>query len=113
MFYIYILKSKTDKKFYTGFTGDLRRRLKDHISGNADSTKNRRPLDLIYYEAYKSKTSALKREKFLKTTKGKQQLKKQIFLKKRALSSAVERFVYIEDAGGSNPSVPTKSLNFL
>lgn len=78
MFYIYILKSKIDNKFYTGFTTDLRKRLKDHERGNVDSTKNRRPLELIYYEAYKHKTNALLREKFLKTTKGKIQLKKQL-----------------------------------
>lgn len=78
MFYIYILKSKADNKFYTGFSSNLRERIKEHNSGRVQSTKNRRPLELIYYEAYKEKTNALRREKFLKTTKGKQQLKKQL-----------------------------------
>ena len=78
MFYVYILRSKVDNKFYTGFSSDLKRRLKDHKDGNVTSTKNRRPLKLFYYEAYKDKESALKREKFLKTTKGKQQLRKQL-----------------------------------
>ena len=78
MHYIYILKSSKDGKYYTGFSSDLRSRLKDHHSGNVQSTKNRRPLGLIYYEAYKEKTQALKREKFLKTTKGKLQLRKQL-----------------------------------
>lgn len=78
MFYVYILKSKLDNKFYTGFTGNLRQRVKDHKNGNVESTKNRRPLELIYYEAYNEKELALKREKFLKTTKGKIQLRKQI-----------------------------------
>lgn len=80
MFYIYILKSKIDNKFYTGFTGNLRQRFKDHKNGNVESTKNRRPLELIYYEAYNEKELALKREKFLKTTKGKIQLRKQIVM---------------------------------
>lgn len=78
MFYIYILKSTVDGKFYTGFSSSLRERLREHNSGGVQSTKNRRPLELIYYEAYKEKVNALKREKFLKTTKGKQQLKKQL-----------------------------------
>lgn len=78
MHYIYILKSEIDNKLYTGFTGDLKRRVKDHNGGKVDSTKNRRPLELIYYEAYKEKSDALEREKFLKTTKGKLQLRKQI-----------------------------------
>ncbi len=78
MFYVYILKSKLDNKFYTGFTSNLRQRFKDHKEGNVESTRNRRPLELIYYEAYNDKINALKREKFLKTTRGKAQLRKQI-----------------------------------
>ncbi len=66
-----------DKKFYTGYTGDLKKRISDHTNGNVQSTKNRRPLKLFYYEAYSDKESALHREKFLKTTKGKLQLRKQ------------------------------------
>jgi putative endonuclease len=81
MFYVYILKSKLDNKLYTGFSSNLRKRLVGHERGEVDSTKNRRPLELIYYEAYKDKENALKREKFLKTTKGKVQLRKQINLK--------------------------------
>ena len=78
MFYIYILKSKHDQKLYTGYTSDLKRRLKEHQTGNVESTKYRRPLKLIYYEAYQQKGLALKRENFLKTTKGKMQLRKQL-----------------------------------
>ncbi len=81
MFYIYILKSKLDNKLYTGFSGNLKKRLIEHKKGNVESTKNRRPLELIYYEAYSEIGTALKREKFLKTTKGKVQLRKQINLK--------------------------------
>lgn len=80
MFYIYILKSLKDDNLYTGFTGDLKKRLKEHECGNVDSTKNRRPLELIYYEAYKEKSHALLREKYLKTTQGKSRLKKQLHL---------------------------------
>jgi putative endonuclease len=78
MYYIYILKSLKDKKFYTGYSSNLRKRIKEHNSGGVESTKNRRPLQLIYYEAYLNKGNALLREKFLKTTKGKLQLRKQI-----------------------------------
>ena len=78
MHYIYILKSIKDGKYYTGFSSDLKSRIKDHRLGHVQSTKNRRPLELIYYEAYKEKSQALRREKFLKTTKGKLQLKKQL-----------------------------------
>ena len=78
MYYVYILKSRLDNRLYTGYTSDLKNRLKEHNSGNVQSTKNRRPLELFYYEAYCNKQYALRREKYLKTSKGKNQLKKQI-----------------------------------
>ena len=84
MYYIYILKSSVDNKLYTGFSSDLKKRLRDHIGGEVQSTRNRRPLELLYYEAYRDKESALKREKFLKTTRGKQLLRKQINVEKDA-----------------------------
>ena len=66
MFYTYVLKSKKDKKLYIGYTGDFKKRLQEHNSGANKSTKFRRPLELIYYEAYKSEKDAKKREENLK-----------------------------------------------
>ena len=66
MFYVYILKSKKDNQLYIGYTNDLRRRIKEHEVGENQSTKSRRPLKLVYYEAYRSKDDAMKREKMLK-----------------------------------------------
>ncbi len=77
MYYVYILKM-CNKQLYTGFTSDLKRRLKDHESGKVKSTKLRRPLQLIHYEAYKLESDARRREKFLKTSEGKNLLHKQI-----------------------------------
>lgn len=71
MFYVYVLRSQKDLEFYTGFTSDLRERLLQHNSGLSKSTKSRIPLDLIFYEAYLNKYDALRREKYLKSTKGK------------------------------------------
>lgn len=72
MFYfVYILYSFKDKQFYAGFTTDLDKRIKKHQAGKVISTKNRRPLKLIFYEAYLNKSDALRREKYFKTTKGK------------------------------------------
>ena len=65
-------------QLYTGFTSNLKRRMKDHESGKVKSTKLRRPLQLIHYEAYRLKSDALRREKFLKTSEGKNFLQKQI-----------------------------------
>lgn len=55
-----------DNSFYIGFTEDLRKRLEKHNQGLVRSTKNMRPIELIYYEAYKSQKDALIREKRLK-----------------------------------------------
>lgn len=66
MFFVYILRSQKDEKLYIGFTNNLRRRMQEHNSGLNRSTKFRRPLELIYYEAYKSEKDAKNREKNLK-----------------------------------------------
>jgi len=78
MYYVYVLLSLKDKKFYIGFTNDLKRRLKEHDSGKNISTKSRRPLKLIYYEAHLSKADAERRERYFKTTKGKSTLKQML-----------------------------------
>ena len=71
MFYTYILQSEKDKKRYIGFTANLKRRMVEHNSGIVKSTKNRRPLKLIYCEEFESKDEAMNREKEIKTKKGK------------------------------------------
>jgi len=66
-FYTYVLRSLKDEKLYIGWTDDLIKRINNHNFGKSQSTINRRPLELIYYEAGLSKESAIKREKTLKT----------------------------------------------
>ncbi|MFH1370764.1 MAG: GIY-YIG nuclease family protein [Planctomycetota bacterium] len=63
------------RKFYIGFTSDLKRRIKEHNAGKNISTKSRRSLKPIYYEAHLSKTDAERREGYFKTTKGKSTLR--------------------------------------
>jgi putative endonuclease len=55
MYYVYVLKSKKDGKFYTGCTGNLRKRLNEHNDGTARSTRYRTPFELVYYEASRSR----------------------------------------------------------
>ncbi|PIS15898.1 excinuclease ABC subunit C [Candidatus Roizmanbacteria bacterium CG09_land_8_20_14_0_10_41_9] len=78
MFYIYILFSIKDKQLYTGFSDNLKSRFKAHISGYVKATKNRRPLELIYYEAYLKGSDARRREKYLKGGNGRDALKIQL-----------------------------------
>lgn len=67
MYYVYILKSLKDEKIYVGYTSDLKKRFLQHTNGMVKSTKNRRPLVLIYYQAFLSEFDARKEEKYLKS----------------------------------------------
>jgi putative endonuclease len=78
MYYTYVLKSKKDDNFYTGWTDDLENRVKQHNSGKVESTKNRRPFKLVYYEACMIKKKAIMREKQLKTGFGRKYLENRI-----------------------------------
>ena len=75
MWKVYILKSKKDFKYYIGSTSNLEERLAKHNSGGNISTKNRRPLVLVYSETYNTKTEALSRERKIKSYKGGQAFK--------------------------------------
>jgi len=78
MYYVYILLSLKDKKFYIGSTSDLKQRMGQHNSGSVVSTKHRRPFELLCYEAYNHKKEALSREKFLKSSDGKKDIKRRL-----------------------------------
>ena len=78
MYYTYVLHSKKDGKFYTGFTQDLNLRFEQHDKGQVESTKDRRPLELVYYEACLNRSDATHREKYLKTYHGKAYIKKRL-----------------------------------
>ncbi|PIR73845.1 MAG: excinuclease ABC subunit C [Candidatus Moranbacteria bacterium CG10_big_fil_rev_8_21_14_0_10_35_21] len=79
-YYIYVLYSGKDKNFYTGYTKNLKLRFEQHKKGLVYSTKNRKPLKLIYYEACLNQQDATHREKYLKTYLGK------MFIKNRTKS---------------------------
>jgi len=65
MFFVYFLLSKKDNKRYIGMTSNIQRRILEHNSGLVKSTKNRRPLEVIYYEYFETKSEALSFEKKL------------------------------------------------
>jgi len=77
-FYTYVLLSQKDGKFYTGFSEDLKGRFEQHSTGRVLSTKERRPLKLIYYEACLEKRDALHREQYLKSYLGKMYLRNRL-----------------------------------
>jgi len=78
MFYVYVVQSSQHDEFYTGYTVDLKRRIKEHNQGLNFSTKRYLPWMLIYYEACLEESDAKRREKYLKTTQGRRMLKRRI-----------------------------------
>lgn len=75
MYYVYLLQSKESGKIYTGYTEDLKRRIKEHFRQHVHTTYRMGSLELIYYEAFKNQKDATEREGYLKTTKGKRAVK--------------------------------------
>lgn len=78
MYFTYVLKSKKDNRFYTGYSKNLKLRFESHNKGLVSSTRERRPLESIYYEACLNRQDATHREKYLKSYHGKMYLHKRI-----------------------------------
>jgi putative endonuclease len=74
MYYLYALKSDKDRKMYIGATKDLKQRIRMHNTGKIKSTKLRKPLKLVYYEAFSDKSDAFAREQWLKSGWGRNQV---------------------------------------
>ena len=89
MHFVYVLLSLKDKRFYIGLSNNLTRRIKEHKYGKGQSTKGRRPLVLLYYEAHASQKDAKRREKYFKTSKGRTTLK-------QILRDAIDNYVDIK-----------------
>ncbi|MDH4330705.1 MAG: GIY-YIG nuclease family protein [Candidatus Moranbacteria bacterium] len=75
-YHVYLLLSQKDNRTYLGSTDNLERRLIEHNNGKTQSTRNRRPLKLIYSEEIDTLLGARQREKYLKSRKGRKELKK-------------------------------------
>jgi putative endonuclease len=78
MYYVYILRSLKDHKFYIGSASDLYKRLSYHNAGLQRSTKHRIPFELVYHEEFSSRIQAEKREKQIKSYKGGEAFKRLI-----------------------------------
>ncbi len=77
-FYVYVLRSLNDQRFYVGFTKNLRKRIQDHAKGLVPSTKQRNPFELVYWEGCLDQTDATRREKYLKSSWGKRYIKSRL-----------------------------------
>jgi len=69
-YYVYVLKSLKDHRYYIGFTTDVEARLRFHNAGLQRSTRDRIPFCQVLFEEFATKEEALKREKQIKSWKG-------------------------------------------
>lgn len=76
MYYVYILKSFKDGKYYISSTSNVENRLAFHNSACQRSTKHRIPFVLVYNESFPDKSQAEKREKQIKSYNGGEAFKK-------------------------------------
>ena len=74
MFTVYILQSLKNHQHYTGYTNDLERRLSEHNRGHTKSNRYFGPYKVVYTENYNTRSEAMKRERQLKSGKGREWL---------------------------------------
>jgi putative endonuclease len=76
MFFVYVLRSEMSGKHYVGSTSDVLQRLGQHSHGITKSTKNRGPWKLVYQESLGARSDAMRRERYLKSGRGREELKR-------------------------------------
>lgn len=70
-FFMYILQSMKDFSFYIGQCSDLDKRMSKHFDGMSKYTASKRPLRLVYFEVFDSRSEAIRRERQVKKMKSK------------------------------------------
>ena len=74
MNYTYLVRC-ADGSLYCGWTNRLEERIRAHNEGKgAKYTKSRRPVELVYYEAFATKEEAMRREAAIKQMTRKEKL---------------------------------------
>jgi len=77
-YYTYVLQSEINGHFYKGSTQDLELRLKQHNNGEVNYTSRYMPWKLVYFETFATRSEAMRREKFFKSGKGREFIKRAI-----------------------------------
>ncbi len=71
MYLTYALYSPVYDKIYIGYSADVEKRLASHNDDrNTGWTAKYKPWQIVYTEEFRTKAEALKREKQLKTSRG-------------------------------------------
>lgn len=69
------MKSLKDGRTYVGYSFDVNKRLKEHNNGRVTATKNRRPLEILFFEEFETEQEAKRRELYWKSGAGRRKLK--------------------------------------
>jgi len=92
--YVYVLRSLSCDEKYIGFTHDLKKRVTEHNRGLNKSTKPYLPWKVIYYEGHSNELDGRRREKYLKTTNGRQALNKMLREELKSSGQSSQQKVY-------------------
>ncbi len=76
MFFVYVLRSQSTGRLYTGFTSDITQRLGQHNDGITKSTKSGGPWQLVHQKGFSTRAEAMARERELKTGQGREELRR-------------------------------------
>ena len=69
MYFLYILQSIKNNRYYIGSTNNLERRLIEHNCGKTRSLKYLRPLEIVFQKEFEKETDARLMERKLKKFK--------------------------------------------
>ncbi len=69
MFWVYILRSEVNGRYYVGQTDDVDARTGMHDRGEVKSTRPYRPWKLVYSEVFQTRSEAVRRERQIKRRK--------------------------------------------
>ena len=107
MFFVYVLQSRKNGRLYAGFTVNLERRLAEHNLGRTKSIRFVRPLVLLYFEKFLTRLEAARRERYLKSGIGREELSNILACAENELGGGVaqlgERLLCKQEVTGSNP----------
>lgn len=79
MHFVYILRSKSNGRYYIGCTNNLAHRIEQHNAGDNKSTRVGRPWELITYKKFDDQLKAYNEEKLVKAYKGGNAFKKIVY----------------------------------
>ncbi|MDA2914524.1 GIY-YIG nuclease family protein [Acidobacteriia bacterium AH_259_A11_L15] len=75
MYFVYILRSLATGRYYVGFTSDVTQRVGQHNAGVTKSTRGQ-AWELVHQESFATRAEAMRRERYLKTGKGREEVRR-------------------------------------